>query len=162
MADNVQIKTAVISVSDTRRENDDVSGVTLIGLLIGIGAEIIEKQIVSDDLENIRQALFDLSRRDDVNLIFTTGGTGFSERDNTPEATLAVIEKQAPGLAEAMRLETAKKTPTAILSRGVCGIRGNCLIINFPGSPKGVQECFDVIQPVLQHAVNLVGGKINH
>lgn len=109
MADNIQLKAAVLSVSDTRHEKNDLSGVTLVGLLIGIGAEIIEKKIVSDDYENVRRSLADLSARDDVNLIFTTGGTGFSERDNTPEATLAVIEKNAPGLAEAMRLETAKK-----------------------------------------------------
>ena len=162
MAEKIQIKAAVLSVSDTRQENDDVSGVTLVGLLIGIGAEIIEKKIVSDDFENVYQSLMDLSVRDDVNLIFTTGGTGFSERDNTPEATLAVIEKEAPGLAEAMRFETAKKTPTAILSRGVCGISRQTLIVNLPGSPKGVQECFEVIKPVLQHAVNLISGNTKH
>lgn len=162
MADDIQIKAAVLSVSDTRHENTDVSGVTLVGLLLEIGAEIIEKKIVSDDFENVFEALSELSKRIDVNLIFTTGGTGFSERDKTPEATLAVIEKQAPGLAEAMRLETSKKTPTAILSRGVCGIASQTLIINLPGSPKGVQECFEVIQPVLQHAVNLLEGNTKH
>ena len=162
MAENIQIKAAVLSVSDTRQENDDVSGVTLVGLLIGIGAEIIEKKIVSDDFENVYQALTELAARDDVNLVFTTGGTGFSERDKTPEATLAVIEKEAPGLAEAMRFETAKKTPTAILSRGVCGICRETLIVNLPGSPKGVQECFEVIKPVLQHAVNLISGNTKH
>lgn len=95
-------------------------------------------------------------------MIVTTGGTGFAERDNTPEATRAVIEKEAPGLAEAMRRETAKTNAKAILSRGVCGIRNNTLIINLPGSPRGVQECFEVIKPVLQHAVNLLSGKTNH
>lgn len=162
MADNIQIKAAVVSVSDTRHENDDVSGVTLVGLLLGIGAEIIEKKIVSDDFENVHDALSDLSERDDVNLIFTTGGTGFSERDKTPEATLAVIEKEVPGLSEAMRYETSKKTPTAMLSRGVCGICRETLIINLPGSPKGVQECFEVIKPVLQHAINLIAGNTKH
>ena len=97
-----------------------------------------------------------------MNLIVTTGGTGFAERDNTPEVTLAIIEKEAPGLAEAMRLETLKNTPTAMLSRGVCGIRNQTLIINLPGSPKGVQECFAVIKPVLQHAVNLISGANKH
>ena len=87
-------------------------------------------------------------------MIVTTGGTGFAMRDNTPEATRAVIEKEANGLSEAMRFETIKKTPFAMLSRGVCGIRNQSLIINLPGSPKGVRECFDVIKPVLQHAVN--------
>ncbi|MGI8469229.1 MAG: MogA/MoaB family molybdenum cofactor biosynthesis protein [Pyrinomonadaceae bacterium] len=162
MADDIQIKAAVVSVSDTRHENNDLSGVTLVGLLLAIGAEVVEKKIVSDDFENVHQTLSDLSARADVNLIFTTGGTGFAERDKTPEATLAVIEKEAPGLAEAMRLETSKKTPTAMLSRGVCGIRGKCLIINLPGSPKGVQECFEVIKSVLQHAVNLLAGNTKH
>jgi molybdenum cofactor biosynthesis protein B len=91
MADNSIIKAIVITVSDSRTEATDVSGVTLVGLLIGIGAEIVEKIIVSDDFENLRQTLFSLTMRDDVNLIITTGGTGFSNRDNTPEATRAVI-----------------------------------------------------------------------
>jgi molybdenum cofactor synthesis domain-containing protein len=106
--------------------------------------------------------LYGLTERDDVNLVVTTGGTGFAERDNTPEATRAVIEREAPGLAEAMRMETLKKTPKAMLSRGVCGIRNKTLIINLPGSPKGVVECFDVIKPVLPHAINLISGKTQH
>ena len=97
-----------------------------------------------------------------MNLIVTTGGTGFAARDNTPEATRAVIEKEAPGLAEAMRSETAKINPKAWLSRGVCGIRHNTLIINLPGSPKGAAECFEVIKPILPHAVNLLAGNTRH
>lgn len=157
-----QIKAIVVTVSDTRTEATDVSGVTLVGLLIGIGAEIVEKIIVSDDFENLRQTLFALTERDDVNLIVTTGGTGFAERDNTPEATRSVIEREAPGIAEAMRLETIKNTPLAMLSRGVCGIRNRTLIVNLPGSPKGVIECFAVIKPVLPHAVNLISGETKH
>ena len=103
-----------------------------------------------------------LTERDDANLIITTGGTGFAPRDNTPEATRAVIEREAQGLAEAMRAETLKNTPMAMLSRGVCGIRGKILIVNLPGSPKGVIECFDVIKNVLPHAVNLLGGDTKH
>jgi molybdopterin adenylyltransferase len=156
------IKAVVVSVSDTRREKDDVSGVTLLGLLIGIGAEVHEKVIVSDELKEITRTLTRLSERDDVNLIITTGGTGFSPRDNTPEATLAVIDREAPGLAEAMRRETAAKTPLSMLSRAVCGSRGNVLIINLPGSPKGVTECFEVVKPTLQHAVDLLAGKSKH
>ena len=155
-----QIKAVVITVSDSREEKDDISGVTLVGLLISAGAEVVEKIIVHDELNQIVEALKKESER--ANLIITTGGTGFAPRDVTPEATRAVIEREAPGLAEAMRLETMKKTPTAILSRGVCGIRGNCLIVNFPGSPKAVQECFDVLKPVLQHAVNLISGNKSH
>ena len=162
IADNSVIKATVLTVSDTRKDSDDVSGVTLVGLLIGIGAEIVGKIIVTDDFENLRRTLFTLTEREDVNLIVTTGGTGFSERDNTPEATRSVIEKEAVGMAEAMRIETAKKTPTAMLSRGVCGIRNRTLIVNLPGSPKAVVECFEVIKPVLPHAVNLIVGKIEH
>ncbi len=97
-----------------------------------------------------------------MNLIVTTGGTGFSPRDNTPEATRSVIERAAPGLAEAMRRETAKNTPMAMLSRGICGIRDGTLIINLPGSPNGVLVCFEVIEPVLQHAINQISGETQH
>jgi molybdenum cofactor synthesis domain-containing protein len=93
-----------------------------------------------------------------VNLVITTGGTGLSPRDNTPEATRAVIEREAPGLAEAMRAETWKRTPTAMLSRGVCGVRSGALVVNLPGSPRAVAECFEVIRPVLAHAVAQAAG----
>ena len=162
MANNTKIKAIVLSVSDSRSEENDVSGVTLLGLLLSIGAEVHEKIIVSDDFGDLRNTLYSLTEREDVNLIVTTGGTGFSERDNTPEATRAVIEKETPGLAEAMRIETLKNTPFAMLSRGVCGIRNQTLIVNLPGSPKAVQECFDVIKPVLQHAVNLISENTKH
>ncbi len=162
MANKSTIKAVVVTISDSRTEATDVSGVTLVGLLLGIGAEIVEKIIVSDDFEDLRQTLSSLTMRDDANLIITTGGTGFSERDNTPEATSAIIEKEASGMAEAMRFETAKNTPMAMLSRGVCGIRNQTLIVNLPGSPKGVVECFEVIKPILPHAVNLISGNTKH
>ncbi len=158
----IRIRTIVVSVTDTRHESDDLSGVTLVGLLLSMGAEVIEKVIVSDDLTDIRNKLFELAEREDVDLIVTTGGTGFSDRDNTPEATRAVIEKEAPGLAEAMRRETAAKQPRAMLSRGICGIRGRTLIVNLPGSPAAVQECFDVIKPVLPHAIKILAGDTKH
>jgi len=160
--DNVKIRAIVVTVSDSRCETDDVSGVTLADLLVEIGAEIVEKIIVSDDFEDLRNTLYSLCEREDANLIITAGGTGFAPRDNTPEATRAVIEKEAQGLAEAMRFETLKNTPLAMLSRGVCGIRGDKLIINLPGSPKGARECFEVIREVLPHAINLISGKTNH
>jgi len=156
------IRALVISVSDTRREEDDVSGVTLVGLLIAMGAEVHDKVIISDDLDDIRNTLYVASERADVNLIITAGGTGFAHRDNTPEATQAVIEREAPGIAEAIRRETSKNTPLAMLSRGICGIRDHTLIINLPGSPTAVKECFEIIKPVLQHAINLIKGETGH
>lgn len=159
---STSINAAVVSISDTRNADDDFSGVTLVGLLLAMRAEVIEKKIVSDDIEEITAALLNFCEMDKVNLIITTGGTGFSPRDNTPEATRRVIEREAPGISEAIRRETARSTPKAILSRGVCGIRGNTLIINLPGSPKGVRECFAVIQPVLEHAIDLMAGKTAH
>ena len=162
MENNEKIKAIVVTVSDTRHKDDDVSGVSLVGLLIGMGAEVVDKIIISDDFESLRKVLYGLTERDDVNLIITTGGTGFAERDNTPEATRAVIEREAPGIAEAIRAESLKKNPMAMLSRGVCGIRHNTLIINLPGSPTGAVECFDVIKPVLPHAVNLLKGNTGH
>ena len=159
---NFKIKSAIVTVSDTRRSDDDLSGDKLAELVAGIGAAIIERLIVTDDLEDIRNTLYTLAERADINLIVTTGGTGFSQRDNTPEATRAVIEREAPGLAEAMRRKTATKTPMAMLSRGICGIRGDTLIINLPGSLKGVAECFEVIRPVLQHAINQISGNTTH
>lgn len=161
MGDKVKILAVVITVSDrcARGEQEDVSGATLVELLKEAGATVVAVEVISDDLVPLSEMLRDYADRSNVNLIMTTGGTGFSPRDNTPEATRAVIEKEAPGLAEAMRYETAKQTPMAILSRGICGIRSGTLIVNLPGSPKGVRESFEVIKPVLSHAIALLAGK---
>lgn len=156
------IRAAVLTISDTRKPETDVSGDKLAELLIAFGAATVERSIVTDDLEQLSQTLFSLAQREDINLIITTGGTGCGPRDNTPEATKAVIEREAPGLAEAMRRETASKTPTSMLSRGICGIRGTTLIVNLPGSPKGVEECFEVIRPVLAHAIAQISGDTVH
>lgn len=156
-----KIKAIVVSVSDSRDETNDVSGETLVELLNEFGAEVLEKIIVTDDFENLRQTLYALTEGD-ANLILTTGGTGFAERDNTPEATRFVIEKETPGISEAIRFETLKFTKKAMLSRGVSGIRNQTLIINLPGSPKGVRECFAVIKDILPHAINLIAGKTEH
>jgi len=161
---SAQIRAVAITVSDacSRGERKDESGETLVQLLKELGAEIVEKTIVSDDLELLVQTLQHTAERRDVNLIVTTGGTGLAPRDNTPEATLQVIEREAPGLAEAMRLGTLKQTPMAMISRGVCGVRFGTLIINLPGSPNGVRESFAIIKPVLNHAIDLLSGKILH
>ena len=160
----VEIKAAVITVSDAcaHGQREDSSGEALVALLSEIGAKLVDRKVVSDDLEPLEDTLREIADRQDVNLIVTTGGTGLGPRDNTPEATLKVIEKEAPGLAEAMRLETLKHTPMAMISRGVCGIRSGTLIVNFPGSPKAVRESFEVIKPVLSHAVALLAGQTRH
>ncbi len=159
---SVQIRAAILTASDTRTERDDVSGDELVRLLKEAGAEIVERGIISDDLRILREALYTLAERPDINLILTTGGTGFAPRDNTPEATRAVIDREAPGISEAIRRETASKTPRAMLSRGIAGIRNGTLIINLPGSTKGVIECFEVIRPILQHAVDQISGDTTH
>jgi molybdenum cofactor synthesis domain-containing protein len=161
---NVLIKAIAITVSDrcARGEAEDVSGEVLVECLQAADAQVIEKIVVSDDFPALAEVLKTNADRADVNLIVTTGGTGFAPRDTTPEATLQIIDREAAGLAEAMRFESLKKTPTAMLSRGVCGIRGNCLIINLPGAPAAVRECFAVIQPVLTHAINLLAGNTKH
>jgi molybdenum cofactor synthesis domain-containing protein len=154
------IRAVVITVSDrcARGEQEDESGAALVGLLEELGVEIVATEVLPDDLEPLSERLHAFADRADVNLIMTTGGTGFSPRDNTPEATRAVIQREAPGLSEAMRMETLRQTPMAMVSRGVCGIRSGTLIINLPGSPRGVRESFAVIKPVLSHAVALLAG----
>jgi molybdopterin adenylyltransferase len=157
-----EIRAAVVTVSDTRSHNDDLSGDRLTELLWEMGAEVVEKAILTDDLEDIRESLYVLAERDDIDLIITTGGTGLGPRDNTPEATRGVIDREAPGIAEAIRRETASKTPMSMLSRGIAGSRSRTLIINLPGSPKAVEECFEVIRPVLVHALRLLAGDTKH
>ena len=161
---SIKIHAVVITASDASSwgEREDRSGEALVELLTEMGAHIVAKEILPDDLEPLADKLRAYADRPDVNLIVTTGGTGFGPRDNTPEATSRVIEREAPGLAEAMRIETLKNTPMAMISRGVCGIRAATLIVNLPGSPKAVRESFAVIKPVLNHAVELLAGETQH
>jgi len=156
------INAAVLTVSDTRTPETDVSGNRLAGLLGDIGALVVDRSIVTDDTEEIRTKLVELVEKDGIDLVLTTGGTGFAARDNTPEATRAVVRRETPGIAEAMRRETASKTPMAMLSRGIAGIAGTTLIVNLPGSPKAVEECFEVLRPILRHAVDLLRGESGH
>ena len=159
-----KINAVVITASDAcaRGERDDASGAALVQLLTDLGAEIVATKILSDDLDPLIEALIDFADRDDVNLIITTGGTGLGPRDNTPEATQLIIEREAPGMAEAILAESLKVTPMAMISRGVCGVRSGALIVNLPGSPKAVKESFAVIAPVLPHAMDLLAGRTRH
>jgi molybdopterin adenylyltransferase len=159
-----EIQAVVITVSDAcaRGEREDASGAALVELLEASGATIVDRKVVSDDLDPLVELLRQSAARPDVNLILTTGGTGLGPRDNTPEATRQIIEREAPGISEAMRMETLKQTPMAMISRGVSGVCSATLIINLPGSPKAVRESFAVIKPVLSHAVDLLAGKTEH
>jgi molybdenum cofactor synthesis domain-containing protein len=152
------IRFGVITVSDrsSRGEREDLSGPVLQQKVISQNWEVKRMMIIPDDFKTIRDQLSSWADSDEYDVILTTGGTGFSPRDITPEATLAVIERQAPGLAEAMRAESIKITPHAMLSRAAAGIRRYTLIINLPGSPKAAQENFAVIASVLPHAVALL------
>lgn len=158
------IRAAVITASDAcfQGKRRDESGEALVELLGSIGAEVVARGILSDDLGPLIQKLEELTRRGKINLILTTGGTGLGPRDNTPEATRRVIEREVPGIAEAIRAESLKMTPMSMISRGVAGVASGTLIINLPGSPKAVRETFAVIKPVLAHAVDLLAGKTQH
>jgi molybdenum cofactor synthesis domain-containing protein len=150
----------VVTVSDkgSRGEREDFSGKEIIRILKDLSIAISETVIIPDEQDQIKDILVDLSDRKKLDLIVTTGGTGVSPRDVTPDATLEVIDRHIPGMAEAMRQESLKKTPHAMISRAVTGIRGRTLIINLPGSPKGVRENLSVILPALKHALEKISG----
>ncbi|HUS94592.1 MAG TPA: MogA/MoaB family molybdenum cofactor biosynthesis protein [Patescibacteria group bacterium] len=154
----MDVKVGVLTVSDraSQGEYDDASGPLIVDI-IGrrLGWSIAKESIVSDNLQIISERLLDWCDNG-VNLILTSGGTGFSPRDVTPEATRQVIIKEAPGIAEVLRQESIKVTQHAMLSRAVAGIRGRSLIINLPGSPKAVKEGLDILIPVLPHALALI------
>lgn len=153
-------KTSIITVSDRgyRGEREDKSGQAIQELLHGLDFEIIGYRIVPDEKDQIQKALIDAIDHLGSDLVFTTGGTGLSPRDVTPDATLEVIDKEVPGFAEAMRAESQKKTPHAMISRALCGVRKSSLIINLPGSPNAVVECMKVILPALPHALSKLKG----
>jgi len=158
---NIIFKVGILTVSDKgwRGERQDRSGEVIREILSQIGAHIANYDIVPDEKNLIAEKLIKWADEDKVDVIITTGGTGLSPRDVTPEATLAVVDKVAPGFAEVMRAESLKKTPHAMLSRAVSGTRGGCLIINLPGSPKAARECLESILPALPHAVETLRGQ---
>jgi len=145
-----------VSTSGAQGQREDTSGQAIRELLEPQGYEVVRYEVVSDEKELIAERLSQWADSADVDLIVTTGGTGLGHRDVTPEACLSVIDKEVPGLAEAMRANTLQFTPMAMLSRSVAGIRGHTLIITLPGSTKGVRECLDVVNPVLPHALELL------
>lgn len=153
-------KTSIITVSDRgyRGEREDRSGQAIQELLCGLGFEVIDYRIVPDEKDQIREALIDAIDHLGSDLVLTTGGTGLTPRDVTPDATLEVIDKEVPGFAEAMRAESLKKTPHAMISRALCGVRKSSLIVNLPGSPKAVVECLKVSLPALPHALSKLKG----
>jgi molybdenum cofactor synthesis domain-containing protein len=157
----VRAAVLTISTSVSARRAEDHSGPALAARAEGAGCAVVAMEVVPDDFALIEDRLRHYVD-EGLDLILTTGGTGFTPDDVTPEATRAVIEREAPGLVEAMRAAGLATTPMAVLSRAVAGIRGATLIINFPGSPKAVQECFGVLEAVLPHAVRTLRGESRH
>ncbi len=145
-----------VSTSGSLGLREDTSGEAIKEVLAPPEYQTVRYEVVSDEQETIAQRMAEWADDPEVDLIVSTGGTGLGHRDVTPEACLSIIDREVPGLAEAMRAETLKFTPMAMLSRSVAGIRGHTLIITLPGSPKGVRETLDVVKPVLPHALELL------
>ena len=148
----------ILTVSDKgwRGEREDVSGRVAREVLSRLDVSVVKADIVPDEKEVIARKLVQWADKDKLDVIVTTGGTGLTKRDVTPEVTLSVVDRVVPGFAEAMRHESLKKTPMAVLSRAVAGVRGECLIINLPGSPEGVRDCLEAVLPALSHAVETI------
>lgn len=154
------ITVGILTMSDkgSRGEREDLSGKEIERMIKDLPAEVKGYEVIPDETDIIKSKLIEFADKKKLDLILTTGGTGVSPRDVTPEATRAVIEKELPGMAEAMRAESLKKTPNAMISRAVCGIRKQTLIINLPGSPKAVRENLSVVLPAISHAVEKIKG----
>jgi molybdopterin adenylyltransferase len=159
----MQMRAGVLVISDKgwRGERLDKSGQTAREIISQLNLDIVRYEIIPDEADIISGKLSEWCDEVGLDLIVTSGGTGLAVRDVTPEATLKIIDKTIPGLTEAMRIETMKKKPEAILSRAVAGSRGKCLIINLPGSPGAVKECLEVILPALPHALDVLGGNVS-
>ena len=156
------INVSILTISDkgSQGQREDKSGQVIRDRLSAIGSTVNKYEVIPDEQNVITDTLAGWADDGEVDVILTTGGTGLSERDVTPEATLSVIDKGVPGFGEAMRMKSLEKTPTAILSRATAGLRGKCLIVNLPGSPKAVSECLDVILPAVPHAVEIIKGEV--
>lgn len=154
-------KAIILTISDScaAGTKEDTSGKLLLDLLTKEGFEVISKVIIPDEKDQIIKHLTTYSTAGNISLIITIGGTGIGPRDVTPEATKEIIEKEIIGIAELMRLRTSDFTPFAYLSRAVAGIKNETLIINFPGSPKAVQECFDSIKELIHHSISMIKGE---
>ncbi len=154
------MKAGVLTISDkgSKNERKDESGPIVSELLLSIGAAVANYEIIPDEKDVIEQKLIEYSDKINLDIIVTTGGTGVSPRDLTPDATLAVLDREIPGFAEAMRMESFKKTPHALISRAVAGVRGNTLIINLPGSPKGAKENLEIVLKSIPHTVSKLQG----
>lgn len=154
----MEINVAILTISDRSFAGvrEDLSGPELLQKVSELGWNPVYSTIIPDEKEQISNSLFEISMSGKANLILTTGGTGYSPRDITPEATLAVIEKRTSGLVEKIRFESSKSNPNAILSRAEAGVCNNTLIVNLPGSPKGAVESLLIIAPVLPHAIELI------
>lgn len=152
---------AVLTASDkgSRGEREDESGRVIQEMVTAAGGDVVAYDVVPDDFEALHTKLLEYADIRKVNLVLTTGGTGLSPRDNTPDATLSVIDKQVPGMAEAMRAFGLQKTPHAMLSRAVCGTRNQTLIVNLPGSPRAVRENLGVVLPAIPHAIHVLCGQ---
>jgi len=159
----VMFSAGILTISDkgSRGEREDVSGLVIRDIVTSVmECRVTRYEIIPDEKDIISQKLVEWSDAVDIDVILTTGGTGLAARDVTPEATLAIIEKQVPGIPEAVRAGTLSKTPTAMLSRAVAGVRKQTLIINMPGSPKAVRECLEIIVKALPHAVEIIKGTV--
>lgn len=152
------INFGILTISDkgSRGERYDGSGAAIQDRIALMGGRVVRYDIIPDEIDIIRRRLIEWADAGDVDVILTTGGTGLGPRDVTPEATLPILDKLVPGIAEAMRIETFGKTPSSILSRAVAGVRKRCLIINLPGSPGGVRECLEVVVTAITHAVEIL------
>lgn len=160
----MSVRVAVLTISDAgaRGEREDRSGFAIASWAREQGYEVVAHRVVPDETDQIATQLIRLADDGDVTIILTTGGTGLGPRDVTPEATRAVIEREAPGLAEALRSAGLRQTPRAALTRGVAGTRGNTLIVNLPGSPSGVHDGLALLAPLVEHIAALLRGETEH